>query len=126
MSNFMKKVLMHTCCAPCSVYCVDSLRKEGIEPTIFWYNPNVHPYLEYKMPVLCVTDPNCDMGSIASENGFGMWAPSNSVEAFSQCVSDILKKDIASMGENGYRYLKQNYLVEHSYSQIMKHFSNNV
>lgn len=83
-------------------------------------------YLEYKMPVLCVTDANCDMGSIASENGFGMWAPSNNVVAFSQCVNDILKKDILSMGENGYRYLKQNYLVEHSYSQIMKHFPYNV
>ena len=42
------KLLMHTCCAPCSVYCIDSLRKEGIEPTLFWYNPNIHPYMEYK------------------------------------------------------------------------------
>lgn len=42
------KLLMHTCCAPCSVYCIDSLREEEIEPTIFWYNPNIHPYMEYK------------------------------------------------------------------------------
>ncbi|MBO6145550.1 MAG: epoxyqueuosine reductase QueH [Bacilli bacterium] len=42
------KLLMHACCAPCSVYCVDSLRKEGIEPTMFWYNPNIHPYMEYR------------------------------------------------------------------------------
>lgn len=42
------KLLMHTCCAPCSVYCIDTLRKEGIEPTIYWYNPNIHPYMEYK------------------------------------------------------------------------------
>ena len=41
------KLLMHTCCAPCSVYCIDSLRKEKIEPTIYWYNPNIHPYKEY-------------------------------------------------------------------------------
>ena len=40
---------MHTCCAPCSVYCIDSLRKEEIEPTVYWYNPNIHPYMEYKM-----------------------------------------------------------------------------
>lgn len=39
---------MHTCCAPCSVYCIDSLRKEGIEPVSYWYNPNIHPYVEYK------------------------------------------------------------------------------
>lgn len=42
------RLLLHTCCAPCSVYCIDSLRKEGIEPTIYWYNPNIHPYTEYK------------------------------------------------------------------------------
>lgn len=42
------KLLMHTCCAPCSVYCIDSLREEGIEPTLYWYNPNIHPYIEYK------------------------------------------------------------------------------
>ncbi len=42
------KLLMHTCCAPCSVYCIDSLRKEGIEPVCYWYNPNIHPYIEYK------------------------------------------------------------------------------
>ena len=42
------KLLLHTCCAPCSVYCVESLRGEGIEPVSFWYNPNIHPYQEYK------------------------------------------------------------------------------
>ena len=42
------KLLMHTCCAPCSVYCIDSLRKENIEPTLYWYNPNIHPYKEYE------------------------------------------------------------------------------
>ena len=52
----MKKVLMHTCCAPCSVYCIDSLRAEGIEPTIFWYNPNIHPYMEYKARRDCLKD----------------------------------------------------------------------
>lgn len=47
---------MHTCCAPCSVYCIDSLRAEGVEPTIFWYNPNIHPYTEYKARRDCLKD----------------------------------------------------------------------
>lgn len=42
------KLLMHTCCAPCSVYCIESLREEGIEPVLYWYNPNIHPFTEYK------------------------------------------------------------------------------
>ena len=43
------KLLLHTCCAPCSIYCVDNLKSEGIEPTLYWFNPNIHPYMEYKI-----------------------------------------------------------------------------
>lgn len=42
------KLLLHSCCAPCSIKCVDALRQEGMEPTIFWYNPNIHPFTEYR------------------------------------------------------------------------------
>ena len=48
------KLLLHACCAPCSVYCVDTLRNEGIEPTLFWYNPNIHPYMEYRSRRECL------------------------------------------------------------------------
>ena len=44
----MERLLLHTCCAPCSVHCIDLLRGEGIEPVSFWFNPNIHPYQEYK------------------------------------------------------------------------------
>ena len=50
------KLLLHTCCAPCSVYCIKSLRAEGIEPTLYWYNPNIHPYTEYKARLNCLID----------------------------------------------------------------------
>ena len=42
------EVLMHTCCAPCSVSCIEMLREEKYEPVLFWYNPNIHPYTEYQ------------------------------------------------------------------------------
>jgi predicted adenine nucleotide alpha hydrolase (AANH) superfamily ATPase len=41
------KLLLHCCCAPCSIQCVKSLRGENIEPALFWYNPNIHPFTEY-------------------------------------------------------------------------------
>lgn len=41
-------LLLHICCAPCSISCIEMLRGEGIEPTGFWYNPNIHPYKEYQ------------------------------------------------------------------------------
>ena len=50
------KLLMHACCAPCSVYCIKELRNENIEPTIFWYNPNIHPYTEYKARRDCLKE----------------------------------------------------------------------
>ena len=44
----MDKLLLHICCAPCSVACLEQLKEEGIAPTGFWYNPNIHLYQEYK------------------------------------------------------------------------------
>lgn len=79
-------------------------------------------YLEYKMPVIACTDPNCDAGPIAEENGFGFYAPSNNVTAFTQAVNKVLASDMIVMGEKGYQFLKKNYLIENTYNQIMKHF----
>ncbi len=50
------KLLLHTCCAPCSVYCIKKLRSEDIEPTLYWYNPNIHPYAEYKARRDCLVE----------------------------------------------------------------------
>lgn len=44
----MKHTLMHTCCAPCSIVCIDMLREDGIEPVSYWNNPNIHPWTEYR------------------------------------------------------------------------------
>jgi len=52
----MKKLLLHTCCAPCGIACIKSLREENIEPHLFWYNPNIHPYLEYKARRDCLKE----------------------------------------------------------------------
>jgi len=41
-------LLFHCCCGPCAIAPVESLRGEGISPTLFWYNPNIHPSTEYK------------------------------------------------------------------------------
>lgn len=42
------KILFHICCAPCAIYPYYRLKEEGLEPVGFFYNPNIHPYLEYK------------------------------------------------------------------------------
>ena len=41
------KVLLHTCCAPCSSAIIECLMRSGIIPTIFYCNPNIYPEEEY-------------------------------------------------------------------------------
>lgn len=79
-------------------------------------------YLEYKMPVICATDPNTDMGRIAEENGFGYWCESNSVEAFNSMLDRMINSNMSAMGEAGFRYLSSNFLVDNTYGAIIKHF----
>ncbi len=52
----MPKILLHCCCAPCSVSCIEPLRQEGAEITAFWYNPNIHPFKEYEARRECLVD----------------------------------------------------------------------
>jgi len=42
------RILTHICCAPCFTYPHERLEEEGHEVTGFFYNPNIHPYQEYK------------------------------------------------------------------------------
>ncbi len=79
------------------------------------------PYLEYKMPVICATDPSTDMGRIAEENGFGFWCESVDPADFTRLVDKMLVADRRQMGERGHQFLKANYLVEHTYNIIMNH-----
>jgi tRNA A37 threonylcarbamoyladenosine dehydratase/predicted adenine nucleotide alpha hydrolase (AANH) superfamily ATPase len=50
------KLLLHCCCAPCSSSCLPALRAEGIEPDLFWYNPNIHPCGEYSLRRDCLVN----------------------------------------------------------------------
>lgn len=45
--NGENKVLLHTCCAPCSSAIIEALIKNNITPVIYYYNPNIYPTEEY-------------------------------------------------------------------------------
>ena len=49
-------ILFHICCAPCALYPYYRLKEEGLEPFGFFYNPNIHPYLEYRKRLDTVRD----------------------------------------------------------------------
>ena len=44
-----KEVLLHACCAPCSSAIVEWLLAHDIQPTIYYYNPNIYPREEYEI-----------------------------------------------------------------------------
>ncbi len=89
--------------------------------TIPNYPSRLLSYIMSKKPIVACTDPNCDVGTIANKYGFGVWTPSNNVEAFCTIITDLLKRDLMQMGENGYRFYLDNYTVQHTYDIIMKH-----
>lgn len=43
----MKRLLLHTCCAPCMIYPLERFRADGYDVEGFFYNPNIHPLEEY-------------------------------------------------------------------------------
>ena len=103
------KLLMHTCCAPCSVYCIDSLRAEGIEPTLFWYNPNIHPYIEYKTRRDCLKEYAKKVNAeliIDEEYGLDEFCKNVVSDIPNRCVNYCYKKRLTEAvryaAKNGY------------------------
>ncbi len=45
------KLLLHSCCAPCSSYVLEYL-SDCFEITVFYYNPNIYPESEYTKRIL--------------------------------------------------------------------------
>lgn len=41
------RILLHSCCAPCSSAIIECLLANGIRPTVFYFNPNIYPFDEY-------------------------------------------------------------------------------
>ncbi len=89
--------------------------------TIPNYPSRLLPYLMEHKPIIAVTDPYCDAGTIAEENGYGFYCPAHSVDAFVAVVDKMLQSDRYAMGEKGYQFFLDNYTTEHTYNTIMKH-----
>ena len=62
-SRSKPKLLLHTCCACCATEVYNRL-KDNFEVTLFWYNPNIYPYEEYKRRfnsfIQLASDLDCD------------------------------------------------------------------
>jgi len=105
----MDKVLLHCCCAPCSVSCVEPLRAEGIEPVAFWYNPNIHPFKEYEARRNCLIEHSKNIGMeliICEDYGLRDFVKNVSNNIDGRCVycyDHRLKKTAEYAAENGFK-----------------------
>jgi epoxyqueuosine reductase len=43
------RILLHSCCAPCEGEVLETLLESSVQPTVFFYNPNIHPKREYDL-----------------------------------------------------------------------------
>ena len=79
-------------------------------------------YMQAKIPVLAVTDPNTDIGKVIVEGGFGWWCESNNSDSFANCIEKAINISNDGICESIYEFLMTNYTSEHGYEIVMKHF----
>lgn len=146
----MKKVLLHCCCAPCSLSCIDPLKQEGIEPVAFWYNPNIHPFKEYEARRDCLINYADEIGmEIKVKEDYGLrefvravaenidnrceycyfkrmeetakFAKANGFKCFTTTLLSSLYQDHEAIRKAG-EYLAQKYGVEFLYRDFRPNF----
>lgn len=79
-------------------------------------------YMQARLPVLAVTDPNTDIGKVIVDGGFGWWSESNNLEKFIYEVNAALRSDFHAAQDKEYRYLLDHFTVDKAYEKIMRHF----
>lgn len=79
-------------------------------------------YMQASLPIVAATDQASDMGRLAEENGFGIWAESTDAEAFLAKCRELTDDSISEMGARARAYMVENYTSEKSYEIIMEHF----
>lgn len=78
-------------------------------------------YMEVGLPVIAATDVNTDLGEVVEEGKFGYWCESGDLESFNSLLNKISNNvNLKEMGENGRRYLEENYTVKHSADIILE------
>ena len=77
-------------------------------------------YMQSKLPVLAVTDPNTDIGKVILNGGFGWWCESDDTSCFLENVSNIMQADIFRYGNKGFSFLKDQYTVRECTEVILR------
>lgn len=110
-------LLLHICCAPCSISCIDSLRAEGIAPTGYWFNPNIHPYTEYRSRKNALVEYTRQIGlPLVTEGEYGLrsfiGAVAHDIEGRCAYCYDVRMQATARYAmENGFTHFTTTLLI---------------
>ncbi len=112
------KVLLHTCCCPCLIKCYETLKEEKIIPTIFWYNPNIHPWMEYNLrkDALIKYTETENLELVINDN-YGLRDfiksiyPDFTQKRCNYCYTSRLEETAKYASENGYEYFSTTLLI---------------
>ena len=78
-------------------------------------------YLENKIPIICATDTSTDIGKIAVSNKFGFSCLTTDTQTFFDHIVKLLNIELRStMGDNGYKFLLNEYTSDISYKKIIQ------
>ncbi len=94
--------------------------------TIPNYPSRILSYMEYSMPVICLTDINTDIGKNAQDNKYGFWCESDDILSFRNYVLNFRNNPelILQMGKTARLYLQNNFDILISFNKIHNHFIN--
>lgn len=82
-------------------------------------------YMQAKLPVLAVTDPNTDIGKVITVGGFGWWCESNDADKVMKAVEMVGSQNLRQLKEEAYNYLLEKYSTEQSYKTIRGAYGKN-
>lgn len=104
----MTKLLLHTCCAPCTTYVYTWLVKNRIESEGLFYNPNVRPESEYSKRLATMQDYSAAVGLKV------IYEPSDSIiepEKCEDCYRIRLEKTANCASLKEYNYFSTTLLI---------------
>lgn len=76
-------------------------------------------YMQAKIPVIAVTDPNTDIGKVITDGGFGLWCESNDSQIVYNTINTILQYDLSALGIKAFESLNDKFYTSKTYRTII-------
>lgn len=125
-------ILLHTCCAPCLIYPLELLKLKDFKVTGFFYNPNIHPILEYneRKKAIALLDPGIEViypDYLPKEFFRAVNLNEETPARCAICWRQRLAKTAAVAKEKGFKYFSTTLLVSpYQDHELLKKIGNDI